>query len=78
MFWKAQSELIGQEELLTCLFTKQTDSAYQTLIVKLEQPNSDLMALAQEYQQIQPRNYFHSNLGQQVRERLLAARGGEG
>jgi hypothetical protein len=77
MFWKAQPELSGQEEGLISLFSKQTDSAYQTLLAKFEQPDPDLAVLAQEYQQIQQRDYFQSGLGQQVRERLLMGRGGE-
>ena len=75
MFWKAKSELAGQEQELTCRFTKQVDTTYQTLLEKLEQPEPDLANLAQEYQQVTQRDYFHSKLGQQVRSRLMAARG---
>jgi len=75
MFWKAQSELAGQEEELTRRFTKQVDTAYHSLLEKLEQPEPNLAALAQEFQQIEQRDYFHSTLGQQVRARLLTARG---
>lgn len=75
MFWKAKSELAGQEQELTCRFTQQVDTAYQTLLEKMEQPEPDLAALAQEYQQVAQRDYFHSKLGQQVRARLMAARG---
>lgn len=75
MFWKARSELTSQEEELTCWFTKQVDIAYQSLLEKLEQPRPNFTALAQEYQQIAQRDYFHSTLGQQVYTRLLAARG---
>lgn len=77
MFWRAQPELSGQEETLIFLFSKQVDAAYQILLSKLDQAEPDLMSLAQEYQQIQHRDYFHSILGQQVRERLLAAHGVE-
>lgn len=75
MFWKARSELTSQEDELTCRFTKQVDSAYQSLLEKLDQPEPNLAALAQEYQQVAQRDYFRSTLGQQVRERLLATRG---
>ncbi len=77
MFWKAQSELSGQEEALVIQFTKQIDVAYQVMLTRFEQPDTDLTALAQEYQQIQQRDYFHSRIGQQVRKRFLAARGEE-
>lgn len=75
MFWKARSEMASQEEELTCRFTKQVDTAYQSLLEKLDESEPNLAALAQEYQQIEQRDYFHSTLGQQVRTRLLAARG---
>ncbi|MRR29014.1 ChrB protein [bacterium] len=75
MFWKARSELTNQEQDLTSRFTKQVDIAYQTMLDQLGQSEPNLVALAQEYQQIIQRDYFHSALGQQVRNRLLAARG---
>jgi len=77
MFWKAHSELSGQEEALVTHFSKHIDAAYQGILTRLEQHDSDLTALAHEYQQILPRDYFHSSIGQQVRQRLLVARGEE-
>jgi len=77
MFWKAKSELGSQEDELTLFFAKQVNVAYQSLQEKLIQPGPNLAALAQEYQQIAQRDYFHSELGQQIRARLLKARGDE-
>ena len=77
MFWKAHSELASQEEELTCRFTKQVDAAYQSLLEKLDLPEPNLATLSQEFQQIVQHDYFQSPLGQQVRARLLAARGDE-
>ena len=77
MFWKAKSELGSQEDELTLFFGKQVNVAYQSLQEKLIQPGPNLAALAQEYQQIAQRDYFHSELGQQIRARLLKARGDE-
>jgi hypothetical protein len=57
-------------------FSSQVEIAYQELWMKLEQPDADSGKLAQLYQQIRQRDYFQSALGQQVRERLLAAREG--
>ena len=62
---------------MTCRFTKQIDATYQSILEKLEQSEPDLANLAQEYQQVAQRDYFHSKLGQQVRSRLMAARGDE-
>ncbi len=77
MFWKARNELSGQEEALTALFSKQIDASYQALLTQSEQPDLDLSALSQAYQQIRQRDYFHSAIGQQVRQRLASARGEE-
>ena len=77
MFWKAQAELSGQEDELIQLFSSQVDKAYQELLAKMEQPDAENGKLSQLYQQIRQRDYFQSTFGQQVRERLLAAREGE-
>ncbi|MBI4630561.1 MAG: hypothetical protein HY740_02390 [Chloroflexi bacterium] len=42
--------------------------------LKKRKPN--LIALSQQYQQAMANDYFQSELGQTVREALLAARGG--
>lgn len=77
MFWKAQAELSGQEEVLIEHFSSQVDKAYQELLMKLGQTDEDRGKLSQQYQQIRQRDYFQSALGQQVREQLLAVREGE-
>jgi hypothetical protein len=77
MFWKAQSELANQEDELVLQYTKQVNVAYQSIIVRLAQPQPDLAALAKRYQQVLQRDYFHSQLGQQLRERLLTTKGDE-
>lgn len=77
MFWKAKSEQESQEAELSHLFTKQVDIAYQSILERLKQPEPNLAVLAQEYQQIVQRDYFHSKIGQYVREKLLASRGDE-
>lgn len=77
MCWKAQAELSGQEQVLIEHFSGQVDKGYQDLLMKLEQPDADSGKLAQLYQQIRQRDYFQSELGHQIRERLLAVREGE-
>ena len=78
MFWKAQAVLSGQEDQLIEHFSGQVDKAYQELLMKLGQPAADHGKLAQTFQQIRQRDYFHSAAGQQVRERLLAVRKEDG
>ena len=58
-------------------FQKQVDEAYQQILTSLDQNHPDLPALGHEYQQIRQRDYFHSDIGRMVREKLLAAREGE-
>lgn len=47
------------------------------MVTRLEQPDPDLTRVAQVNQQIQALYYFHFRVGQQVRKRLLVARGEE-
>jgi hypothetical protein len=77
MFWKAQNEVSGQDEVLVTQFTDQIESAFADMLSRLEKPNPDLAALAQEYQQLQQRDYFQSAKGRLVYQRLITARGEE-
>lgn len=73
--WKANLALGMQDDELVVQFTRQTDAAYKALLKKLDKKNPDPVTLSREYQQIASRDYFHSALGQQAREKLLALRG---
>lgn len=77
MFWRANAEYTGQGEDLVDQFSSQANEAYRELLAQLDHPDCNLSLLVQEYQQIKQRDYFHSKLGQQVRERLLSGRVGE-
>jgi hypothetical protein len=48
----------------------------QEVLTAVEQEPADLVALSRQYQQVKLQDYFHSELGKQVRTRLLSARGG--
>lgn len=67
-----------QEAVLIAQFYTQVDAAYQEVLQELaqgdRQGDRDLAALARRYRQISLQDYFHSGLGAQVRDRLLAAR----
>jgi hypothetical protein len=76
MFWKAQAELVGQEETLIGQFQNQVEEVYRTLLERMDHDQIDVTAAAQEYQQILQKDYFQSAVGLQIRERLLAARDG--
>jgi len=74
MVWQAQ--LIGSEDALARQFTAQVDEIYQEVLTALAQDAADLDLLSRRYQQATAQDYFHSPLGTQVREALIAARGG--
>ncbi len=74
--WEARLLLNGQEEALVRQFQAHVDEAYQEILNELEREDADLVTLSRKYQQVRAQDYFHSELGQQVRMRLLTARGG--
>jgi len=73
--WKSSLVLGLPEEALIEQFKKEVDLEYKGLLKRLGQKNRDLSKLSQEYQQIIGRDYFQSEGGKQVKERLLALRG---
>lgn len=74
IFWKAQSEMVGQEESLIAQFQNQVDEEYRGLLNRIVLKQVELTKAAQEYQQLKQRDYFVSEMGQQIRDRLLAGR----
>jgi hypothetical protein len=74
--WEAQLALPGHDEALVQQFLAQVDGAYGAILADLKREDVDLAALARRYQQVQGHDYFHSELGQRVREALLLAGGG--
>lgn len=76
--WESYLLLNGQAEALVQQFQSRVDAAYQEILEELSQDEADLIALSRKYQQARAQDYFHSELGIQVRERLMSARGGYG
>ena len=74
--WESRSLLNGQAEALVHQFQARVDEAYQEILDELGQEDADLVALSRKYQQVRAQDYFHSELGQHVRMRLMSARGG--
>ena len=64
------------EESLIQQFTLQVDTLYAEILAALEATPTDLAALSRKYQQTQLQDYFHAELGQQVREKLIKVEGG--
>ncbi len=74
--WESHLLLNGQAEALVQQFQARVDAAYQEILEELSRDEADLVALSRKYQQVRAQDYFHSELGKQVRERLMTARGG--
>lgn len=77
MVWNGGPQFPGQDELVESLFARQAEEAYREVLNRLDQPGADLAEAAAQYMQIKQKDYFNSPLGQAVRKRLQAARGGE-
>ncbi len=75
--WEADMALHGQDDLLEKQFADQVDRGYAEILTKLQEAEPDLETLSRQYQQMKARDYFRSELGQQIREKLLAAREGD-
>jgi hypothetical protein len=74
-YWRANSLLEAQEEAIRQQFSEQVDTLYSDLLKRLQKPKPDLQQIAREYQQAISQDFFHSKLGQRVREKLTSKRG---
>jgi len=74
--WESHLLLNGQAEALVQQFQARVESVYQEILNEVEQDEADLVALSRKYQQVRAQDYFHSELGIRVRERLMRERGG--
>ena len=74
--WESHLLLNGQAGALAQQFQARVDAVYQEILNELEREDADLVALSRKYQQVRAQDYFHSEVGIQVRERLMSARGG--
>ncbi len=72
LLWRSNLVLGIQEDTLIQQFVDQVDREYTEVLKKLNRKNADIAELSKQYQQIQSEDYFHSELGQQVREKLMA------
>lgn len=75
MLWEASLGLDGRDDDLVRQFLAQVDSLYGEILGALEDPTADLTSLSKRYQQARLQDYFHSPLGERVREALLLAGG---
>lgn len=73
--WEAQQVFTGQDMDLKQQFIEQVDTSYRDILTELEKTDADLAALAKQYQQTKRFDYFHSELGETVRQTLVEQRG---
>ena len=73
--WEAQEVFTGQDVNLAQQFIEQVNAIYRELLRNLEKPDANLATLAKRYQQAKLQDYFHSDLGEQVRQILVERRG---
>lgn len=71
MLWEAAQIYATDSESLKKQFTEPVDSEYRKLLAALKKKDRNLAELSKQYQQTQIRDYFESELGLQVRKRLL-------
>jgi hypothetical protein len=76
MVWESKVLITGQDGTLIEQFTEQVDTAYTEILNELQQDGADLMALSKRYQQVKLKDYFQSELGNQVRDALISEQGG--
>ena len=73
--WESQPALSNTYEGLVQQFQKQADQVYGKILQQLGKRNPDLEALSRQYQQARQKDYFQSQVGEQLREALLSKRG---
>lgn len=71
--WLSTLQLEISEDTLRKQFESQVESEYKEILAKLKPKNRDLSALARRYQRVVGRDFFSSELGNTVRQQLLAA-----
>lgn len=73
--WESQPALSNTYDGLVQQFREQADQAYGEILKELGKRNPDLEALSRQFQQVRQRDYFHSQVGEEVRTVLLSKRG---
>ena len=72
--WRSKLVLGVQENVVEQQFSDQVNGEYSKLIKKMKRKNVDLREISRQYQQIFLKDYFHSKVGQQLREKLISLR----
>ena len=76
MLWEAQQLYATDEEGLRRQFIEPVEAEYREILAALKRKGRNLADLSKRYQQAHARDYFASELGQTVRDRLLTSQRG--
>lgn len=74
-YWRASTIFSEQDQSIIQQFRDQVDTVYSDLSKRLEKPKANLQEISQLYQETAAKDFFHSELGIQVREKLTSKRG---
>jgi hypothetical protein len=74
-YWRAHTILNEQDQSIMQQFDEQVEAVYADLLKRLEKPRADLQEISQQYQEAVSKDFFHSQLGYLVREKLIIRRG---
>ncbi len=73
--WRASTLSAEQEQFVIQQFNEQVETVYSDLLRKMEKSKADLQEISQQYQEAASKDFFHSDLGKHVREKLTTKRG---
>jgi ChrB-like protein len=73
--WRASAILGEDSESITQQFKDQVNAVYSELLKQLDKPRADLQGISQQYQAAAAQDFFHSELGLKVRDKLTTRRG---
>ena len=76
VLWEAEQVYATDAEALKKQFTEPIEAEYREILSALKKKGRDLAALSKQYQEALTRDYFSSQLGPQVRAKLLSSGGG--
>jgi len=73
--WKATAASDEEDQTIVDKFHQQVNDVYAKLLKQIDRPNADLQEISQQFQLTFAQDFFHSELGKQVREKLTSKRG---
>lgn len=76
ILWEAEQLYVTDPQTLRRQFMEPVEAEYRDILAALKKKDRDLAALSKRFQDAHARDYFNSDLGRRVREKLLTIGGG--